>query len=288
LTEGPTSRNNSSETPFVDDTSSSAHSLAEIRQQLSALRVEIDELRLESPRTGAPWYRQVPVLISIIALLLSTVTSLYAINLTDKQSDVASRAELGQLIQRLTALPKENTDLTAKYANDPGRSAYLGGLINEENLVLAQQAADVIERIPDQASATEYLTVANALERSENYSRSLELVDDALKIDTDPTTREGLLRLKGQVLFKRGDAALGRAALKEALGVWPSQPTWQQARGNAFTELLWSGLEARAGQCQEANTHLSRAQAQAKRLDPDSAIGIQVARSVDAANIRCK
>ena len=288
MTEGPPSRKNSSGTSSVDDSSNSDDSISEIRQRLSDLENESDEPRLETPPTAGAWYRQPPVLISILALLLSTVASFYAIILTDRQSDVASRAELGQLIQRLTALPKENADLTAKYATDPGRSAYLGGLINEENLVLAQQAADVIGRIEGQVSATEYLTVANALERSENYSRSLALVDDGLKIDSDLTTREGLLRLKGQVLFERGDATLARAALEAALQVWPNLPAWQRARGNAFTELLWSGLEERAGRCEEAKLHLARARTQARRLDADSAIGVQVARSVAAASIRCR
>ena len=284
-TKGP--RNGPSQPPPDDDTSGSTPSPSGFGERVTDLQEQVDQLKLDADKPGPPWYRQSSVLISIIALLLSTATSYYSFILTDRQSDLGSRAQLGQLVQRLTALPKENTDLAAKYANDPARSANLSGLINEENLVLAQQAADVIARIPHLTSAAEYLTVAHALERSENYPRSLDLIERGLQIDADPTTREGLLRLRGQVHFSSGDIALGRGALTAALGVWPDQPVWQQARGNAFTELLWSGLEERAGQCRDAHLHLSRAQAQVRRLDPRSPIGTQVGRSVAAAAIKC-
>ena len=286
--EVPGPRIGPSKPSVANDTSRSTHSPPELGERVTDLRNDVDQLMLAAAKPGPQWYRQVPVLISIIALLLSTATSYYSFILTDRQSDLGSRAELGQLVQRLIALPKENTDLAAKYAKDPGRAANVSALINEENLVLAQQAADVIGRIPHLASAAEYLTVAHALERSENFSRSLELIDRGLQIDADPTTREGLLRLKGRAHFNSGDVALGREALTAALGVWPDEPVWQQARGNAFTELLWSSLEERAGQCREAHIHLSRAGAQAQRLDPRSEIGSQVDRSVAASAIDCK
>ena len=274
--------------PSLDDASKdSTPSPPEFGEALSDLQNQVNQLKLNADKPSPPWYRQPSVLISTIALLLSTVTSYYSFILTEQQSDLGSRAQLGQLVQRLTALPKENADLSAKYANDPARSANLSGLINEENMVLAQQAADVIGRIPDLTSAAEYLTVAHALERSENYSWSLGLIKGGLQIDADPATREGLLRLRAQVHFSSGDIALGREALTAALGVWPDQPDWQKVRGNAFTELLWSSLEEGAGQCREAQLHLSRARALARQLDPRSPVGTQVLRSVGAATIKC-
>ena len=238
-------------------------------------------------RDATPWYREASILISIVALLVSGAASYYTSAQSARQYEFGARAELGQLVQRLSALPKENTDLLAQYADRPETSAALSGLINQENLVLAHQAADVIEQIPDRVSAVECLAVANALATSEQFPRSLGLIDRGLGSADDPTTREALLRLEGRVHFDTGELWRGRAALQEALEVWRGRPVWEQARGYALTELLWSSLEQAAGECEEAAAHLARAREQAARLDPATGVGRQVVDAVQHTEVHC-
>ena len=286
--DGPTHQ---SEPPDSAEAASGAkptRSAADTSEQPLARRSEFDHVKADPPKPTSPWYRQASVVVSVIALLVSMITTYYGNRLNVRQSELSARTELGQLIQRLTALPKENADLTAKYAANPVATATLGGVINEENLVLAHQAADVIARIPDQVSAIEYETVAHSLEFSEDYARSVDLTDHGLKIPADPTTHEGLLRLKAKVLFDQSDIFQGRAMLREALGVWPDQPVWQQARGKANTELLWANLEQGAGHCQDATVHLARAREQALRLDGNTQIGSQVRTATFSATIECR
>jgi hypothetical protein len=243
-------------------------------------------LRAAAAQPGPPWYRQVSVIVSLVALLFSIAATYYANEQTARQNDRAARTELGQLIQRLSALPKENADLTAKYADDRTALGTLSGTINAENLVLAQQAADVIDRIPDQVSGAEYFTVASALKVSNSYSRSAKLIDRGLRVDTDPLSREGLLRLKSQLLFEAGDVVGGRAPLQQALEVWHDESAKDQATGHTYTELLWSALERQAGNCQEAASHLMRARAAAEHLNPGAARK-QLTESVRAAEVPC-
>jgi tetratricopeptide (TPR) repeat protein len=259
---------------------------SEVGSEISALRSDLDKLRATTTQAGLPWYRQVSVIVSLVALVFSIAATYYANEQTARQNDRAARTELGQLIQRLSALPKENADLTAKYANNRSVLTSLSGSINAENLVLAQQAADVIDRIPDQVSAAEYFTVASALKLSAYYSRSQTLIDRGLRVDADLVTREGLLRLKGTLLFDAGDVAGGRAQLQQALELWRDESTKEQATGNAYTEILWSGLERQAGNCQEAESHLSRARAAAERVTP-AAARTQITETVRAAEVPC-
>jgi len=239
----------------------------------------------ELPRpANKPWYREASVIISIIALVTSLGATYYSNRQAAQQFELGARVELGQLIQRLSALPKEQQDLITKYPDDPTAASNISSMINQENLVLAQQAADVIERIPDQVSATEYLAVANALQYSEEYAGSLQLIERALLIPSDITTREALLRLKGTIHFTTGDAPQGRAVMQEARQVWEGQPTWEQGRGYAYTELIWANLEHTLKNCAEVNRHLSEARAQAARLDPNSALGAQVLQAVESTS----
>jgi hypothetical protein len=147
----------------ADSLAAPADSLTDLRGQMTVMKGEIDALKIASAQAGKPWYRQASVIIAVAALLFSMVSTYYADHLTTEQSKVASRSELGQLIQLLSALPEKDTELAAKYAGAPTTMISLRGDLAAESLVLAQHAADIIDRIPDQVSVTEYLSVAYPL-----------------------------------------------------------------------------------------------------------------------------
>src|SRR6476659_2803540 len=111
-TAGPTT------TP-ADSHAGSTDSLTDLRRQIAVMKGEIDVLQIASAQAAKPWYRQSSVIIAIVALLFSMVSTYYANHLTTEQSKIASRSELGQLIQLLSALPQKDTELAAKYAGAP-------------------------------------------------------------------------------------------------------------------------------------------------------------------------
>src|SRR3954462_5477031 len=160
--------------------------LTEIHSRIAALESESRNKSIVPP---VRWYKEPATLVSVLALVFSIIATLYTSREASNQNARAARAELGQLVQRLSALPKENADLIARYADNRAVLTSLSGSINSENLVLAQQAADVIDRIPDQVSGSEFLAVAMALELSSTYPRSLELIERGLRVDKDPTSR---------------------------------------------------------------------------------------------------
>jgi hypothetical protein len=260
--------------------------VARTLSQLADLKAEVGTLRAQSRQSSRPWYREASTVVAVVALMFSIAATVYTAQESARQSDRAARTELGQLIQRLAALPKENADLEARYAQNRAAWVTLSGSMNTENLALAQQAADVIRQVPDQVSATEYLAVASALELSSSYRRSEELVDAGLRVTSDLTTREGLLRLKAKLLFAGGRLDLGRARLEDALDLWRDEPAQERARAHAYTEILWAGLERRAGHCPDAASHLSRAQAAIGLLAP-GASREQLAQTVGAGTRPC-
>ena len=67
---------------------------------------------------------------------------------------------MGQL-QRLEVGPKEKVETRKKYADDPGSINLVGGFINQENALLARQAAELAKRLPGNlVSGTEYYAIA--------------------------------------------------------------------------------------------------------------------------------
>ena len=85
-----------------------------------------------------------------------------------------SRTELRVFLQRLSVLPKENVELMKKY--DPLTFSQLTGYITGETVLLANQAVEVMNRIPKHVSAVEYITVATALMANGNAAAAERLL----------------------------------------------------------------------------------------------------------------
>ncbi len=154
----------------------------DIERRLEALDDEIDALQIMLAEGKRPWYQDVAVVVSVLTFLLSLATTLFAYVQADwqrrEQRIATDRVELRQLVQRLTALPRENAALSQVYT-DTLVVGQLSGLLQAENALLAKQAAQIIARIPEHVTVAEYATVAGALNLSGLMEQSLQLYVEA-------------------------------------------------------------------------------------------------------------
>jgi len=227
------------------------------------MKAEIDSLQISAADATKPWYRQASVLIAFLALIFSAGTTFYSVRRTHDQDVHNAKIELRDLIQRLTSFPIRNLDLDQKYPTDTAARAQASSLLNTENIVLAKQAVDVINEIPDEVTSVEYFAVASSLafsgdygQTSEFYKRALDSADDALDFST-------AARSLGLAAFSRGDVHKGRAAFEQALNVFDRFPTASSVfRANTLitTEMAWSSSELSARNCSGALEHLKRAE----------------------------
>jgi tetratricopeptide (TPR) repeat protein len=241
-----------------------------IHARLDSMRDEIGVLQFRTSERAKPWFRQASTLIALLALAFSVMSTVYADRRareqdlrTQQQNIQNARIQLGELIQRLDAVPRENADLLKNYGHDPETLSRLAGNLNAENIALASQAADIIKNIRGHVSATEYLAVANALNYSGLYDRAQEMFQAGMSVKTDQITHTALIQNYATLLFATGDITGGRARMQEALDIYQKQPTkfkGQVLSANAYTHLYWSGLEVRARQCGEAKHHLEEAE----------------------------
>jgi tetratricopeptide (TPR) repeat protein len=191
-----------------------------------------------------------------------------------RQQDIQeARSELRTLIQRLDRIPIENTEEMNKYADDAGMRASISALFNNENSMAAQQASDIIDRIPGNVGAAEYLNIANALIQSGISDKALKLYPKGLKIANDANDEVNLLRSYGYMLIATGDPENGRAQYRTALNIFQKYPTSNSYMIESYhfmTEKGWANAEALIHQCGYARSHVAQAEIHLTALAPGS------------------
>ena len=258
----------------VEDGSSE---LAALRQELAALRqqvqrndAEIDALRAAAAQAARPWYREISALVAVLALLFSFGTTAVSYYMTAQQAIQSNRAELRAFLQRLSALPRENAEL-ANYS-DRLVAAQLSSMINAEATLLASQAVEVMDRLPQRyVSSNEYNLVATILMSTGEFELAGRLLDRALVVARNPNDQRATLRSYGGLLIASGEIERGRAMYQQALDVSrrnPSPISYHTDWTDAYTEMLWAGAELGQNNCPEAREHMARALAIAGRLSP--------------------
>src|SRR5687767_7530773 len=118
---------------------------------LKTLKAEVDALHIQAAQERKPWYFVPSNIVSVVALVFSLGTSVFSYWKSYQTEVATNRAEVRQLIQRTTRLPIENFELLQKFPNAQG----LTTMITQEQLLLANQAAEKIKRYPDTFTSTE-------------------------------------------------------------------------------------------------------------------------------------
>jgi hypothetical protein len=264
------------------------HRVAQLASLLEGVRQEVDALQVAAMRTTAPWYKQAAVVVSAMALLFSFGTTYVSYRHTESQDVQASRTELRSILQRLSALPRENAELQDKYKLDPAVLAGLSGMMNQENSILSSQAVEVAERISDKVTATESYAIAMALQNSYQAARSAEFLRHAIDKATDMNADVSAVRAYGGYLFAVGQAEAGRQQFAKAVDIgakYPDQIPAVVTLTRVWSELQWSTAEAQAGFRQEARQHVDRAADLAATMPPGpmtEQVRAQVRQAVDA------
>jgi tetratricopeptide (TPR) repeat protein len=250
-------------------------------RELAARVAALEAVQATQTARSKPWYRQASVLIAALALLFSISATWFGEQRAGERDEAAARAELAQLIQRLTSLPKDNAELQMKYAGDPMTLNTLSGMVTTENTVLAQQASDVITRIPDHVGGAEYFAVGQALVLTGDYARAKTVLDAGLARDNDVSSEAALWRAKGGLYFSTGELEAARGSMSKALEAYTAEQPNVAAAANVFTEWVWAGSEKTLGECDAAEAHLQRAHGHLERL-PMTPFKVQMLQSLSA------
>ncbi len=230
-------------------------------EQLRMMKAEVDALQVHVMGAAKPWYRQASTLIAILALVFSFGTTFVSYTRTKEMDRHAALVELRSLMQRIVAIPRESFELTNEYEGRPIEASQMAGFINNENLILTQQAVAILNQIPDLVSGADYYAIGQGFLSSGENDAAIDLFEHAAQRATTATTAVAAYRSLGAAGFIDGQFETGRIAWREAMDIFTTRfadaPISVQHYTHAFTMMRWAQYEAAAGEC-DAATELIR------------------------------
>ena len=233
-------------------------------ERIGTMQSEIDALQIAILGQKKPWYKEVPIMVSVAALLFSFSTTYVSYRRTEVQDIQNRRGELRGLLQRLAALPKENVEVTKKYAGDPATVNLLAGYVNQENELLARQAAEVAKRLPKETvSSTEYYGIGLALGNSYDLQNEKVFLKLSEETAEDFNTEIAALRTVGNLEFIMGQPEAGRVEYQKALGIFSKYKGYDPftiTSTDIWTELAWANSEGGMGTRAAAGQHIENAE----------------------------
>ncbi|MCA1629510.1 MAG: hypothetical protein LC785_06080 [Acidobacteria bacterium] len=244
----------------------------DLAESIQLIKKEVDALQITIMSQKTPWYKNISTTLSILALLFSFGTTYVSYKRTEAQDIQSARVELRGLLQRLSYLPRDNFETSKKYLNDPGAMGTIGGLINQENALLSRQAAELARKLPkNYVSATEYYSIAQALQAAYNVEGAKEFLGYALESAKDFNDKIAALRSNANLMFITGKPEAGRVEYQKALNIFSGYGEYDdytKKSTHIWTELSWAYSEANAGFKDLANQHIDSAQSYLSGLQP--------------------
>lgn len=153
---------------------SSPAEVAPLAQSVRLLRDQVDALQIAAAEKKTPWYRQMPSLAGLIALLLSVTTAVYSGVQGRKQDVQKKRESLRGIVSSLIEQGEQQAKLESTEAQKlPAQDReFIGGMINNRRMILAEAADNIVREIPHDVSSSEYNVLANdKRERRRSQSR---------------------------------------------------------------------------------------------------------------------
>ena len=241
------------------------HELDNLRALVQQNDAEIDTIQIALNRNTRPWWLEPPVLVSVLAALVAILSTAYGIYQQREQERHSARVELRELIGQL----KDNAELRIKYG--AAGAQQLGGYIDSENQLLADQAEDILNTYGADVSSTEFILVGLIFTTSGDFSRAQNLLHAATQRAETPYEYVFAYRALAQAEFTSGNFDRGREAYQQAMNVrkrFTDLPESIYDGFDAQTLIYLGGSEIAIQECERARAALDQAEATASEI-PD-------------------
>jgi hypothetical protein len=238
--------------------------ISQLGERLDLLKKEVDALQIAVTGQRKVWYKDASTIVAALALAFSFGTTFVSLRRAEVQDVQSTRQELRGLLQRLTALPKENIEAQIRYKGDPNALGASYSLVSEETALLTRQAAELAKKLPrNSVSATEYYAIANSMQNSYNLAGEKEFLKLSMDAAKDFNDEIATLRASANLEFIEAHPEAGRVVYQQALNIFAKYPGYDQytvASTNILTEQLWANSEAGLGSRALVGQHIVNAE----------------------------
>ncbi len=227
------------------------------------LKTKIDALEGAFQNTNNPWIKNISIWISICALLFSFGTTIISYKRAESLNNQALKAELREVLQRLSQLPTENFEKSKKYKGDETAIAFMASQYNQEAILLAKQSLSIVKKIPSElVTSIEYSSVALALQNAFLLDKAMYYLELAKGKAEGVNDEVGSLRGLANLNFISGQPELGRNQYTKALAVFSKYQGYNDytiKSTHIWTYQTWAYAEAGIGRLDLANQKLKEA-----------------------------
>jgi hypothetical protein len=237
-------------------------------ERYEILKKEVDSIQAQLSQDRGPWYSKPSNIIAVAALLFSFGTTVVSYVNSHNEDIRQNHREAMAIIQRMTKLPIENFELIQKHkGSGPGEA--LSSMVNQENILLATQAASLIERYPDSFNSAEFSSVATALANSNISGKVPSLYSKAIVKAGTSSDYFVATRAYASYLYSKGNFTDGRKYFELALRVWDKYPESNMYIVHAtdlLTLMYWAQAEVMARNVKEAERLIGQAKERLMQL----------------------
>ncbi|MEU6713912.1 PDZ domain-containing protein [Nonomuraea sp. NPDC046802] len=243
-------------------TSRSPDDAADLLERLSTLEQKV-------AAENKPWWRrETSNVIAIVSLVLAVASAVVGRIDLSTSGDQARIEKLDGVVQKLTAIEREYAELIRNAQQDgkaypPDYVNTISSNLNTDRVMLARQAANLVDQVPHLVTSAEVYVVATQLAESGETNRALEISLRAEKLAKNYLEYTATVRLRAQIYFMMGKIDQGRAQMQRAENTFTDRKDFGQVTSQAQkdsliidTELRWAPLES---DCQAAWSHARRA-----------------------------
>jgi len=243
-----------------------------LEEKYQALKHEVDSIQVALLNNHPPWYKNIPVIVSILALVFSFATTTLSFQRNQLQDLLERKSELRDMLKTLAQLPTKNLEVMKKYQGDENIQALIGGQINQENSILVSQAVELINNIPEShLTAIELYSIGVSLQNAYQNDSALAFFNKSERIAIDFNSNVSAKRGIANTLFLLGRIQEGRQAFQETIAVFDEFPGFNefiQQSTHVQTYILWASVEAATLNFDVAEKHLEKANSIVLTLTP--------------------
>ncbi len=244
--------------------------------EFDLVRARVDNLEVKEAEARKPWYRQLPLWISILSLLVSAGFSGYTAYVQQKEHRAE---ELKKRLESVRATLLQIADIRDQFlllAASPDQNnmqmTQRSSQLNTKKQILIENADALIDGIETEVSPALLVELAYEESTDGQYGAAKRHYEDGLRSkQLDPLSSVSILRCLGELYMKPNtgfqDIEKGRADYRQALNLAGNNQDDASLSSKTFIHSDWAYSEFLDRNTAEGEKHLAEAQAAAMKID---------------------